>query len=247
MSGQPPYNAYAAYQPYRSAHSRAQIVVVLLTIGAIIHFLSLLTSALGFFFPSSQGVEEVSSNPIVLMMALLKIGLGLFQFLVYIATVVVFLMWLYRSYENLRAFGVPPHEIKYSSGWAVGSFFVPFVSLVVPYRAVRELWRKSQPPSPLSFGDMGPPPYFPLWWTFWIVSNIANQIYFRLTFEGQMSTEVADIFSIVTDLVEIPAALLAIMVVREIDRRQTETSKLVNVQFPNPPPPPPSFQPVPGQ
>jgi hypothetical protein len=152
-------------------------------------------------------------------------------------------MWMYRSYENLPAFH-PRTSIKFSSGWAVGSFFVPFVSLVVPYQAMKELWRKSEPPGAIQFGDLAPPSFFPLWWAFWIASNVGGQIYFRIMVEEKVPSDVTNLVGLASDLVAIPAALLAILVVRSIDRRQTEASAALNVQFSQPPPPPPPFSPV---
>src|SRR6266571_8305121 len=64
--------------------------------------------------------------------------IGVFQIILYVATAVVFLMWLSRSYRNLSALSSSPRA--YSPGWAVGSFFVPFLNLVRPLQIVRELW-----------------------------------------------------------------------------------------------------------
>lgn len=167
------------------------------------------------------------------------------QIAVYIATIVAFLMWLYRSYENLPSFGVRRNNIKYSSGWAVGSFFVPFVSLVVPYRAMKELWSKSVPNSGEMFSEPGPPGFFPLWWAVWLVSNFANQVYFRLTWRGQLTAEVSATLGVLTGILDILAAILAIMVVREIDEQQTESAKLIPTQLMgHKPPPPPSLEPL---
>ncbi|MEA2206843.1 MAG: hypothetical protein QOE77_3619 [Blastocatellia bacterium] len=231
---------------YRSVHGRAQTVVVLLAITVVLHFFALLTSVIAMSLPTAEGVE-IEDDPMRLLVGLFEIGVGLLQFVTFVATVVVFLMWLYRAYENLPAFGHWRSSIKFSSGWAVGSFFVPFVSLVVPYQAVKELWRKSEPANALTFGESGPPSFFPLWWGFWIVSNIVSQISFRMTLEQKAPADITNVVAIASDLLDIPAALLAIAVVRSIDRRQTEASQQVNVQFQAPPSPPPSFQPAAGQ
>lgn len=173
----------------------------------------------------------------------MQLGVGLAQVVVYVATIVAFLMWLYRSYENLPSFGIRRNNIKYSAGWAVGSFFVPFVSLVVPYRAFKELWNKSVPNSGDMFSDLGPPGFFPLWWGVWLVSNFANQIYLRLSWRGELTPEVDATLGVVTGLLDILAAILALMVVREIDRQQTESAKLIpgELKSPYPPPPPPLY------
>jgi hypothetical protein len=50
-------------------------------------------------------------------------------------------LWIYRAHANLFDFGLP--GLAYSPGWSVGSLFVPFVNLLVPMRAMRELWNRS--------------------------------------------------------------------------------------------------------
>ena len=129
-------------------------------------FASLLISALELALPGDMFADGFEDNPVMLVLALLAVGLAVIEIAVFIATVVVFLMWLYRTHENLTAFGVPKNQLEYSSGWAVGSFFVPIVSLIIPYRAVREVWRKSVPQQTSMFGALDPPSYFPLWWDF---------------------------------------------------------------------------------
>lgn len=186
--------------------------------------------------------DEESNNPLVILFTLFEAGLALGTVVIYVATIVVFLMWLYRSHENLAAFGVSKRDLQYSSGWTVGSFFVPFVSLVVPYRAIKELWRKSVPYSSGMFSELSPPAFFPLWWALWLISNISNQIYFRLTLRGDLPANVSAILEIFTGVVDIFSAILAIMVVREIQKQQRESSKLIQAQEINTqPPPPPEF------
>lgn len=224
-----------------SAHGRANFVSILLIVGALLHVASFLLSILELWFPNLAPTGEEITEPEVLVVALLQLGLAVIQVLLYIATIVAFLLWLYRSYENLPSFGVRKNSLKYSSGWAVGSFFVPFVSLVIPYRAVKELWNKSVPNSGELFRDLGPPAFFPLWWAAWLISNFAGQTYLRLSWNEKLSQEASAVFGAVTSVFDILASILAIMVVREIDRQQIESAKLIPSELvgPGPPPPPP--------
>ncbi|MGH9967641.1 MAG: DUF4328 domain-containing protein [Pyrinomonadaceae bacterium] len=227
---------------YVSAHSRARVTKALLIAGAIVSAASMLVSVLELLFPPISDDDQLSDNLGGYAIALLQMGLGSLQLLIYVATVVFFLMWLYRSYENLPALGVPVRSIDYSSGWAVGSFFVPFVNLVVPYRAVKELWRKSAPAAPSFLQSDNPAASFPLWWLFWISSNIADNIYFRVAFRSDISREVIALISLISDALSILAAIFAIAVVPEIDRRQEQARKTFGpVQSPRPPPPPPTI------
>jgi hypothetical protein len=234
----PPDSPYSFQHPYVSAHNRARIVSVLLIVSAVASFASLPLSILPIFFPSMAGDEELN-DPAALVVALLQVSLGLIQIVVYLATIVAFPMWLYRSYENLPSFGVRRNNIKYSSGWAVGSFFIPLVSLVVPYRAVKELWIKSVPNSAEMFADLSPPGFFPLWWGLWLVSNFANQIYLRLSWREGLTPQVDATLGVITGILDILACVLALMVVREIDRQQTDSAKLIPSKSKSPYPPPP--------
>lgn len=179
-----------------------------------------------------------------LMFALILIGFGLLQILLYLATVVVFLMWLYRAYGNLPVFGNPVSSLSYSPGWAVGSFFVPFVNLVVPYRAVRELWQKSERFG-ITLSSQSPPAFFPLWWGFWIVANVVNNFSFRLEFSGDVTQETGVIVGLIGDALNIIAAIFAATVVGDIDRRQEATKAALELSTPGPPLPPATFDDLP--
>ncbi|HWN11217.1 MAG TPA: DUF4328 domain-containing protein [Pyrinomonadaceae bacterium] len=198
--------------------------------------------ALQFVFPKLALSGEEINEPELLVFGLLMLGVGLIQLAVYLATIVAFLMWLYRSYENLPSFEVRTSNIQYSSGWAVGSFFVPFVNLVVPYRAVKELWSKSVPKAAEMFSEPGPPVFFPLWWATWLISNFADYIYFRLSWRGELDPDLDATLGVLTGMLEIVAAILAIMVIREIASQQEKSASLIPRELGSPGlPPPPSF------
>src|SRR5262245_7939116 len=97
--------------PYASAHTRAQIVKVLLIIGAVLDVLSILITAASFAFPTLTGDEEPGDNPGGLAVALATLAVAIPTFIIYFATVVCFLMWLHRSASNLPAFGVPRNSL----------------------------------------------------------------------------------------------------------------------------------------
>ena len=123
---------------------------------------------------------------------------------------------------------------------------MPIANLFIPFRAVRETWAKSDPgvagdnyvAPPASSAPLN----MSLWWAFWIISRIVNNAAFRVSFtaktaEGVVIATWLDLFG---ELLTIPAALFAILVVREIERRQEERSRRVTY-VPNLPPPPPIF------
>lgn len=150
---QAPTSAPSTYLPggsvaasYESAHGRAllaqgllglQLLLAAVAIVAFVGQLNLLERA-----GTAAGITEEEANANDALIGLI----GLAQIATYIATVVVFLMWLHRTTKNLPALGAG--ELEISPGWAVGSWFVPFLNLVRPYQAVRDAWKASSPQLP---------------------------------------------------------------------------------------------------
>ena len=106
MNSTPPYPPTPAFQPqYKSAHKRAQIVRILLAIGAALNVVVLLFSIIHFLAPGTM-ITDDTTEPVIIVLALMEGGVALMTLAIYIATIVVFLMWMYRAYENLPALGV---------------------------------------------------------------------------------------------------------------------------------------------
>ena len=224
-------------QPFASAHDRALIVKILLVVGAIVTGCSLVVEAISLVFPPLTEDQELGDNPMGLAVGLVMFLVAVLEILVYLATVVFFCIWLYRSYANLRAFN-PSRRLDSSPGMAVGSFFIPFANLVLPYRAVKEVWQKSGPPDEALLSEPGPPAWFPIWWTFWLLSTFAGNISLRVSFDENVGEQAATVISIVASALSVVAGLLAYMVVDLIDDRQEETSGKMRLgKFSGPPPP----------
>jgi hypothetical protein len=65
------------------------------------------------------------------------------QLLAAVSAGVCFGLWIHRAAINLRAFR--RRDMRYSPGECVWWFYVPVANLVHPFRAVREIWRASDP------------------------------------------------------------------------------------------------------
>lgn len=231
---QPPSAPYR-HRPYVSAHNRARLITVLLIVGAVISLLTIPSHVLDLSVDPLAEDQDISDNPAGFLALAFTGVLGLATIAVYIATVVVFLMWLYRVSNNVAAFGA---TTQHSSGWAVGSFFVPIMNLFVPYQAVSDIWKKSEPNATDAFSyGVSPPGFFPAWWGFWIVSNISSNAYFRMTM-AEAPIEASATVGILSEVLSIAAAVFAIQVIKETDRRQEERARNLQQAFPTPPPPP---------
>jgi len=237
---QPPAAPYP-YRPYVPARRRAQVAVVLLIVGAVISFLTIPSHILDMYVSPFNSSQDVADNPGGFVALMVTGALGLATVVVYIATAVAFLMWLYRASNNVAAFG---QNTQHSSGWAVGSFFVPIMNLFVPYQAAKDIWQKSEPDAQtFSFG-VAVPGFFAAWWGFWIASNVVSNIYIRMTL-ADAPQDASAFVGILSEILSIAAAGFAIKVVRDIDRRQDERSRNLP-QYAGPmPPPPPVFQATP--
>ncbi|MFN2406736.1 MAG: DUF4328 domain-containing protein [Pyrinomonadaceae bacterium] len=211
---------------------------ILLIVGAVAAGLTLLAEALSFVFPPLTEDQELGDHLSGAALLLITVLLAFLEVFIYLVTVVFFLMWLYRAHNNLGAFD-PWRRFDYSAGWAVGSFFIPFVNLVVPYRAVKEVWQKSEPRDEAFLSPPGTPAWFPIWWLFWLLASFAGNISMRASFNENVSESTATIVSMVAGVLSIVAAVFAYLVVDAIDKRHEETSAQVKLgRFSAPPPPP---------
>ena len=236
-----PPSGLTASEPFVSAHGRAVVVVALFVAYILTALFSIVTNIVALAEPIVLITEEGQQVTLYDVLLLLSI---LATFLVCGALVVAFLVWLYRAVRNVPALGNPKSGVEYSPGWAVGSFFVPFVNLVVPYRAVREVWEKSDPAvrtgDDFMFAQPSSAPLVLGWWLAWIASNVLSNIAWRLH-DDVMSPGTLRFVAgvhITSHLSGIVAAALAIPVVRGIDRRQTERARHVTNVSHMPPPPP---------
>jgi hypothetical protein len=155
--------------------------------------------------------------------------LGLVGLVGLIVTATAWFVWLHRAVSNAWALG---RQTRFTPGWSVGWWFVPFANLVRPYQIVRSLADE------LVWTDA--PVLW--WWASYIgagaISNIASRIQptdvagFRL-FVGSF---------LAADLLRIVAGVLAIWLIAGIERQMD----VVAGAQPTVPPEPqsPSTQPV---
>lgn len=142
-------------------------------------------------------------------------GIGL-----YIVTVVLFCMWVFRANKNARALGAD--EMQMSAGGCVGWFFVPIANLFKPYQGVQEIWKASDPAGDRNWMMSAGSTTIALWWLLWIADNVIGQTSFRMTMSAETidAAVTADWVSVVSCFVEIAAAFAAVAVVTRINDRQ---------------------------
>lgn len=93
-------------------------------------------------------------------------GAAMFVGLFFLLAAVPILLWIRLAHARLRAAGLD--ELSYSPGWAVGSYFIPGVNFVVPFRAMRELHNRSHGEEP--WQAHASVPDVSSWWSFHVAA-----------------------------------------------------------------------------
>jgi hypothetical protein len=147
----------------------------------------------------------------------------------------VFLFWLHRAATNAGAFA---RELRFTPGWAVGWFFVPFANLVRPARVVNEIWQ-AQDLAPVAATRVGRSvlrisPLVPVWWGLWIldIGGLGGRL---LGVVYSQSNSLAGIrnatyLDMAYSLVVIASLLATIRLVRRMDAREAAKAALLAAQ-----------------
>ncbi len=148
------------------------------------------------------------------------------QAIVAIAYIVVFIIlgflslrWIHRANYNARQLGA--ENMKFSSGWSIGYYFVPIMTFWKPYQAMKEIWKASK--NPLDWKSQDASGILPIWWTLWIISTILGQAIFRSSIKAEELQELLtlNIVTQVSNFLDIPLALVFLSMVNSIHGMQT--------------------------
>ena len=111
--------------------------------------------------------------------------IAILELAIYITSAITFIMWFRRAYFNLH---LMTNNLEHTEGWAAGCWFVPIVSLYMPYQIMKELYLKTRYmiieknenyDVKISTTLVG------WWWTLWIIFNIFGQIVFRYSYSAK--------------------------------------------------------------
>jgi hypothetical protein len=145
-------------------------------------------------------------------------AIGLLQIAVLVITGIVFLRWIFRANANARQLGAA--GMRFTPGWSIGWYFIPFANLWKPYQAMKEIWLASA--APARWQDYPRGAILPWWWFCFLMSEVTGNISFRLAREakGIPMLMTADGMIIVADAASIALSLVALVLVGQIYRMQ---------------------------
>ena len=216
---------------YQSAATRSRVVIALLcvwsasAIGVVV--VNLLRLDLVNRVASGQPVsleDARASDNLVSGAALASSGL-------YVLAAIAVLMWLHRVVRNNPSLG--ERYLRFSPGFAVGCWFIPFANLVFPYQAVREAWGAADPELPWSTPDTRRHSrgsgLVVAWWLTFIVGSLASvaTLGFGPNSDVDVLTRVRAItyITVAQEALHLAAALLLIAVVTRLTSRQDQKAQ----------------------
>lgn len=220
---------------FRPANTLAYITIGLL---AVVLFCSVLFIIFSFVTLASPDLAIDLDDGDSLNVGMGLIGLtAIFRIPLFIATVVFFLIWEHRAFNNLSA--LKARNLEFSPGWAVGWWFIPFANLVKPFQAMRELWMESDPDADPNLGFLSTassaPAIMGFWWAFWILDNFTSNIASKID-----DPQAFSFVMIISGIFDLLAGGLLIKIILDITKRQSLRFKNLGLseQFSVPPPPP---------
>ena len=227
---------------YRSAKPLSVALIALFAAQVGCYALYILLSIVQIAIPDMT-VEDGEG----LTLPFVFIGLiSIVESLLRLATIVIFLIWLYRVYSNLSP--LRARDLEFTPGWAVGWWFIPLANLIKPYQAVTEAWRESDPDFDPDLGYLTSSVenswHFPIWWGSLIIGNLFSRIA-DAAVQGENVSESYPYLLIIAVTFTGIAAALALWIVKDTTRRQDARAKRIgDSQDAFQPPPPPVFSPA---
>jgi len=156
----------------------------------------------------------------------------------YFATGLIFIVWFSEAYKNVARLGVS--GARWSAGWAVGAWFVPFLNLVRPKQILNDIWRGSDPGLPVgsSLSWENPPWLFQVWWGIWILAWVVDRVtYANLGNANTLSALSSATYQMMfADFVDLIGAGFAIAVVYSLTSRQKRRVLALTAMAPAPAP-----------
>ncbi|MFI0818702.1 DUF4328 domain-containing protein [Streptomyces sp. NPDC021098] len=155
--------------------------------------------------------------------------------LVMLSLAIVWPIWFRRLRLNAEVFA--PGQHRFGSGWAAGAWFTPVVSLWFPKQIANDIWRASSPQGPhqVSRGLLNG------WWVCWVISGplfSSSLVQWSNARQRAMDGGLFGARSAIEDmrsaigmncfayLVTIAAAILGLLVVRQITAMQEQRAAL---------------------
>ena len=140
----------------------------------------------------------------------------------FVVSAVIVSIWIYRAHANLSVIGLD--GLEFTPGWSIGWFFVPIASLVMPYRAMRELWERSGAAADVRWGGI-----LPYWWGTFLIGGVIENIGGRMISDVS-GTGTGILLLAIGQVTRVVCAVLLMQIIRTATRAEA-TASSVSVTF----------------
>ena len=166
-------NTTPLYAPH-VRHFKSPYPLMAIVLGLLLVFLASEAMMMTFATMENSLIERVQSGGTVSGAEAdandQRVALALLlNFASILALAIVFLFWVFRAASNMRDMRVSDEGVpRFTPGWAVGWWIVPFFSLWMPLQVMRELWHRCHPVDIDSRPNDG---LLVVWWLVWLIAN----------------------------------------------------------------------------
>jgi hypothetical protein len=209
--------------PLATRRNAARLAIVILALGIVVSLVSLVTlSVERQILQRAQAGETISMEEATASDDQRQI-IGITEIGLMVLSIVTFLIWVNQANKSLQHLGV--EGMNFTSGWAVGWFFIPIANLFRPYQVVQELWKGSDPETPpddsTAWLQTPASALVGVWWGGELLSRMIGRV-FNAQAKGaetldQLST--SNTFAMGVEGIDMVAAGVAIMLIIGIEKR----------------------------
>jgi hypothetical protein len=217
----------AAKDRYESLKGLSGAIIAVLWLDVVLQVLYVVSSVsvIGYMGDLLSGSVVVNDkSPDFSPAEIVQLIVALLSTLVTVSLYFMIGRWIFRAAWNVRHLGAK--RLEYTPGWSVGWYFVPFANLVIPFRAMREIWLASHEPTRWRETSVGT---LTLWWTLWLAGNIIGNISFRMSMGADTLEEMirAEWIGVGLCVFSIPLSLVFMGIVRRVREAQDRSITLV--------------------
>lgn len=155
---------------------------------------------------------------------------GLVLFITYILTIIFYLRWFRRAYQNMAEFGF---KLRYSKNMSVGAWFIPIFHWIGPIQMILEIYRGAEKTLiENSFYSKSRARYVIIffWWLLYVSGGLGSifNLFILPNFQASITASWMNDYILFVDLLNFTLTILAIAVI--YNYRKLE-SKLTELEF----------------
>ncbi|WP_170073234.1 DUF4328 domain-containing protein [Mongoliibacter ruber] len=204
---------------------RAKTLLTVFWVLTVLTLVGLLTGYNELRILKNAQIGEFVSEEEANLSDLLQGIIGLFQFGLYIGSIVVFLNWFRRAYGNLHRAGIT--YIKHKETMAVWTWIIPIVWFYRPVQIMNEIWTETQykikkfdPTYVMKSGGL----IIGFWWALFVISNFIGRYVLRTAFKQDTIEQLIEssTATLISDIMQIPEGLLVIFIVYKLSKMETK-------------------------